>query len=162
MKKTVSKKKLTSRERVVLAEVTKGRSVKDAGRKAWPNQKPESARVSASQALRKATELGEVEKAYAKVGLTLSHLAKRAKELVDAETMVLTPIGPIMDPKTKKPMMKPVWQARAKGLEIVHKVRGDYKEKLEIPGLAEAVTKLSDTELEQRIAELLSKREKKK
>ena len=111
----------------------------------------------ASKALRKDTVQDAIRRAYEKKGLTEDYLAQKARELIDAQIPVVNRDGPVIDPKTDRVLMMPVYQVQAKGLEIVHKVRGDFKETLHVPGLAEAMQALSDADLDSRIAELMAK-----
>lgn len=151
---------MTVKERRLLKHLPKSKSITEAAVKAGlgGGKNRQSAASSASRMLKNVNVRDRMLEAYKKAGLTEEHLAKRDKELIDAEDLIVTPVGPIPDPKKKGEFLKrPNWQARGKGSEIAHKVRGDYKESIEIPGLADAIEKLTDDQLNARIEALMSK-----
>ena len=130
--------KLTARERKLIAGVAKGKSKTQAAKDA--GYSPRSAGELGSRALKKVEVRTALEILMDKAGLSDAKVLKAHAELIDAnKTVSVIPVkgeteGRDASASSVEFVDVPDWMARAKGIDMAHKIRGRYVEKKEISG----------------------------
>ena len=139
-----TRKQLTPRERKLIKGVAAGKSIKAAAIEA--GYSPRTGRESGSRALRNVTVKTELEKLMDKVGLSDSKVLQAHADLIGAnKTVSIVPVKPKQGEQGETEgrdasassvefVDVPDWMARAKGIDMAHKIKGRYIEKKEISG----------------------------
>ena len=130
--------KLTTRERKLIKGVAEGkgrqRAAIDAG---YP---PKSAHAAATRALKSVKMQSAMDKLMDKVGLSDANVFKAHAELMAAnKTVSVIPVkgeteGRDASASSVEFVDVPDWQARAKGIDMAHRIKGRFVEKKEISG----------------------------
>ena len=133
-----TKKGLTPRERILIRGVAAGKSLKASATEAGYSAK--TGRVSAGRALRNITVRTALEKLMDKVGLSDAKVFKAHADLIAAnKTVSIVPAkgeteGRDATASSVEFVDVPDWQARAKGIDMAHKIKGRYIERHEVSG----------------------------
>ena len=137
-RQVATKKGLTPRERKLIQGVAAGKSIKASAIEA--GYSPKTGRESGSRALRNVTVRTALDKLMDKVGLSDSKVLQAHADLIAAnKTVSVIPVkgeteGRGATSSSVEFVDVPDWQARAKGIDMAHKIRGRYIERKEITG----------------------------
>lgn len=133
-----TKKGLTPRERKLIKGVAAGKSIKASAIEA--GYSPKTGRESGSRALRNVTVKTALEKLMDKVGLSDAKVLQAHADLIAAnKTVSVIPAkgeteGRDASASSVEFVDVPDWQARAKGIDMAHKIKGRYVEKVVLSG----------------------------